>query len=617
MAMICCCFLCIETIKRLYAVVYTVMRNGIFVLLKNFKCDQRIIMDRANSFKTSILDMFPSITVGAAILDHGGRILSRNVAFSEKLGLQRKKHLVEEFPFLKRNFKEITIHGRQSIQWIKEKNVLLCLSPLELPEDKNRVFCLLFDQVSEDISHMKTMEMKELIMQLDVIIDAISEGVWVCDGKGNVLRVNPVSAALNDINAPDVVGRNMKDLESEGYFNECASLETIRTKKTVTRLVLLRRTNTMVIATAKPFFDEKGSLKMVVGTERDISKLEELHHFLRQQALLQDSLKEHINELKTLNRLSHNIIAKSESMIRILNQVARVSHVESTVLILGESGVGKTAIADLIHKNSGRSGKPFFSINCSSIPETLLESELFGYEKGAFTGARGTGKTGLIEMADGGTLFLDEIAELSLASQSKLLKFLDEGTFFRIGSTKKQEVDVRIIAATNKDLQDLVGKGAFRLDLYYRLNVISIHIPPLRERHACIISLIKHYINRFSSSMKVRRIISPDALEILTTYNYPGNVRELINICERIVVMTKREYVMPSDLPRQVLKSVQTENVDFCDLIQGETLPEFMARIESRVLVKTKARYGSQEKMADALGVTQPTINRKMKKYGL
>lgn len=574
-------------------------------------------MDLKNSVQTNILNMFSSITVGAAIFDSKGQVIVCNAVFSEKLGIRLEGHPLDEYPLLKKNIEKIAIHRCQRIQWIKEKNVLICLSPLELSEDKNWIFSILFDDVSEDINHMKTTEMKELIMQLDVIIDSISEGVWVCDDKGNVLRVNPVSADLNNIKASDVIGRNMKDLEAEGYFKGCATLEAIKTKKTETRLVLLNRTNTMVIATVRPFFDEKGNLKMVVGTERDISKLEELHHFLRQQALLQDSLKEHINELKTLNRLTHNIIAKSESMIRVLNQVSRVSHVGSTVLILGESGVGKTAIADLIHKNSGRSEKPFFAISCSSIPETLLETELFGYDKGAFTGARNKGKQGLIEMADGGTLFLDEIAELSMASQSKLLKFLDEGTFFRVGSTKKQGVDVRIIAATNQDLKDLVGKGAFRLDLYYRLNVICIRIPPLRERHACIISLIKHYINQFSAGMNIKRIISPKALKILTTYDYPGNVRELINICERIVVMTTREYVMPSDLPEQVIKRVQTENVDFCDLIQGETLPEFMGRIESRILMKTKVRYGSQEKMAQALGVTQPTINRKMKKYGL
>ena len=597
---------------------HAAMQNRIFITPDAIlRFDKRIIMDPQNSLQTNISTIFSAITAGAAIVDYKGRIIISNTVFSKKLGLQRKKYLVDGYPLLKKKFKETAIHKRQSLQWIKEKNVLVCLSPLDLPGKKNRIFCLLFDQVSEDINQMKTMEMKELILQLDVIIDTISEGVWVCDGKGNVLRVNPVSADMNNVKAPDVIGRNMADLEAEGYFSECATLEAIKTKKTATRLVLLHRTNTMVIATARPFFDKKGNLKMIVGTERDISKLEELHLFLRQQALLQNSLKEHINELKTLNQLTHNIIAKSESMIHVLNQVSRVSHVGSTVLILGESGVGKTTIADLIHKNSSRSEKPFFSISCSSIPETLLETELFGYEKGAFTGAKDIGKKGLIEMADGGTLFLDEIAELSMASQSKFLKFLDEGTFFRVGSTKKQEVDVRIVAATNQDLQDLVKTGAFRLDLYYRLNVISIRIPPLRERHACVISLIRHYINYFSSRMKTKRIISPKALEILTTYSYPGNVRELINICERIVVMTKREYVMPGDLPRQVLKSVQTENVDFYDLIQGETLPEFMARIESRILVKTKTRYGSQEKMACALGVTQPTINRKMKKYGL
>ena len=565
----------------------------------------------------NLLYIFTSFTMGTAILTPESQILICNDPYLKLLEIQWETKLTDAFPDLKTVLCATDQQMGQRIHWLKEKEILFCISPITWLKNKTWNLCFIFDQVTRDLNDMKTREMENLITQLDGIIDCTTEGIWVSDGDGNVLRVNPVSAEMNNLNASDIIGKNMRDLEAAGYFKGCATLDALKYRKTITSLVPLYRTNTMVIATAKPFFDEAGNLTMVVGTERDISKLEDQHHSLREQAELQNSLKARIDELSSISTFSEYFIAKSESMIRVLNKVIKVSAVKSTVLILGESGVGKTAIAEMIHKNSPRKEHPFFAINCSAIPETLLESELFGYDQGAFTGAKKLGKAGLIEMANKGTLFLDEISEISIASQSKLLKFLDEGCFFRVGSTSKKVVDVRIIAATNQDLKVLIDQGAFRLDLYYRLNVISLLIPPLRDRYNCITALIKHYIDHFASAMESKRKLSPKAFSILANYHFPGNVRELINICERTVVMADSEYVMPSDLPREVLESANVGLDDQIEPTEGESLPEFIGRVEKQVLLKTQQAHGNQKQMAAALGVTQPTINRKMKKYGI
>jgi transcriptional regulator with PAS, ATPase and Fis domain len=259
-------------------------------------------------------------------------------------------------------------------------------------------------------------------------------------------------------------------------------------------------------------------------------------------------------------------------------------------------------------------------VNCGAIPETLVESELFGYEKGAFTGAARQGKPGHFELADKGILFLDEVAELPIASQVKLLRFLEDGRVTRVGGTHAKTLDVRIVCATHRDLEQMISQGKFRLDLFYRLNVIPIIIPPLREREACKLSLIQHYLNHFTTKLKGGRPprLSRRALDALLVYGYPGNIRELMNICERLVVMAESSRIGVEDLPAAVTGGLSTPAACGMDILEEEgTLAQAMAAMERRIVSQALEKFGTQAKAATALGVNQSTIARKMKKFGL
>jgi transcriptional regulator with PAS, ATPase and Fis domain len=294
-----------------------------------------------------------------------------------------------------------------------------------------------------------------------------------------------------------------------------------------------------------------------------------------------------------------------------------VSAVDSTVLLLGESGVGKGLFADLIHKNSSRAQKPLIKINCGAIPESLIEAELFGYDKGAFTGAQQGGKAGYFELADGGILFLDEIAELPLSSQVKLLRFLEDGRVTRVGGTSARALDVRILAATHRDLQAMVDAGGFRLDLFYRLNVIPLHVPPLRERRDCILPALRHYVELFGGKLGVARRFSHAAQEALLAWHWPGNMRELMNLCERLVVMTDATVIDLADLPADIARRAQETQSAAPAWPEGATLAQVLEGAEKAVLARARERYKSQSRMAVALGVDQSTVARKLKKHGL
>ena len=295
----------------------------------------------------------------------------------------------------------------------------------------------------------------------------------------------------------------------------------------------------------------------------------------------------------------------------------KILHTDSTVLILGESGVGKGLIADLIHSNSHRAENPLIKINCGAIPETLIEAELFGYDKGAFTGAVGN-KPGLIELADGGTLFLDEVAELPLGSQVKLLRFMEDGQVTRLGGTKTRKVDVRVLAATNRDLERRVEEKLFRLDLYYRLSVIPLLIPPLRERKECLLPLIRSFVDYFSARSGAEKRLTRAAIDILAGYAFPGNVRELMNICERLVVMTDTELIDVSDLPRAVVVGSIDEFAEAsANWPEIMSMNQILESVERAVLVDASKRCRSQQEIAEALDMSQPTVARKLHKYGV
>jgi TyrR family helix-turn-helix protein len=302
-------------------------------------------------------------------------------------------------------------------------------------------------------------------------------------------------------------------------------------------------------------------------------------------------------------------------MLKAISQAIRVSEVDSSVLILGESGVGKGLFADLVHKNSSRAEKPIIKINCGAIPVSLIEAELFGYEKGAFTGAQSR-KPGHFELADGGILFLDEIAELPLSAQVKLLRFLEDGSIMRVGGTVGRTVDVRILAATHRNLEEMVENQQFRLDLYYRLNVIPLYVPAVRERKDCILPLLRYYLDYYTEKTGYKKRLSLTATDALLSYSFPGNVRQLINICERLVVMSETELIDLQDLPSNILKFHESQEAS---TVQFENIPlaQALESVEKSILKRSYEKYRNQYKMADLLGVTQATIARKLKKYGI
>jgi transcriptional regulator with PAS, ATPase and Fis domain len=338
---------------------------------------------------------------------------------------------------------------------------------------------------------------------------------------------------------------------------------------------------------------------------------------LEEQEALKDQLRNHMLELQHIELASRRVIAKSPCMLKALRQAIKVGSVDSSVLLLGESGVGKGLIADIIHKNSPRSEKPLIRINCGAIPDSLIESELFGYEKGAFTGASTSGKPGYLELADGGTLFLDEIAELPAPSQVKLLRFLEDGRITRLGGTTSRTVNVRILAATHRDLEEMIAQGKFRLDLYYRLKVVPISVPAVRERRDCILPLIQHYIDFFGTKNGISKRLTRAASDALLTYPYPGNVRELMNICERLVVMSETELIDHKDLPNDIVPRIKEVTAEAADWTNNLTLQQAIDILERKMLVQSLELHKNQRQMATALGINQSTVARKLEKYSL
>jgi len=463
------------------------------------------------------------------------------------------------------------------------------------------------------VGEMRTYQ--DLTNELDAIIDSSSDGLWICDAQAKVIRINRASERINSISAAEVVGRNMTELLEGGFIDRSVTFEVIKTGQVCN--LLQQRGGRKLILTGTPVFDGDGALLRVVVSERDITEIDTLQRNLEEQAAMKDQFRLQILEMQNAVQSTRKVIARSPCMVKALAQALKVSAANSSVLLLGESGVGKGLIADLIHSNSSRAEKPMIKINCGAIPESLIESELFGYEKGAFTGAQGS-KPGYFEMADGGLLFLDEVAELPLTSQVKLLRFLEDGRIMRLGGTKSKTVDVRILAATHRDLEKMVEKSLFRLDLYYRLNVIPIYVPAVRERTDCILPLIRYYLDLFGQQAKTSKRLTRAASDALLGYSYPGNVREMMNLCERLVVMTDTELIDLPDLPNHVTRRAVRENTTVTeDWPEQMSLQQIIESVERAVLSKGTERYKNQARMAEALGVNQSTITRKLQRYGI
>ena len=506
----------------------------------------------------------------------------------------------------------------RDIQIIRHnKKFMTRISPIIWNETTLGLLYLFEDVTMLEKVSRKMRSYQEMSIELDTIINSSHDGFWICDGQGKVIKINPASERLTGIRAEKFIGKFMQELVDKGFIDRSVTLKVLKSKKKET-IIQHTKYGKNLLLTATPVFDKEGQLFRVVVNERDITQIEALKKEIDEKQALKTKLEEDLLEMQLEALNSKKIIAKSHNFKTILEKVAKVGRVDSAVLIIGESGTGKGVIAEMIHYHSKRRDKPMIRLNCGTIPESLVESELFGYKKGAFTGAD-KNKAGRFEVADKGILFLDEIAELPLSSQVKLLRFLEDGYLSRIGETASKKVNVRIIAATNQNLEKMVADKTFRQDLYYRLNVIPIHLPPLRNRKECILPLISHYIEYFCRKYKIKGPIklTSNAGDIMEKYSYPGNVRELINICERLVVMNENNKIHCSDLPHSIMDSAKNDNL-FTDLHdKGLSLREMMATFERQILKDIMDEHLTQSKAAKVLGLNQSTIARKLHKYKL
>ena len=560
-----------------------------------------------------------ALSIPLLVCDREMRIVFSNPVAETQLNTLTGMLLSEPLPKLAEavgNFRRsATVHPPLTILRGTSAPYLALLSSVKSPSGP-LTLCLLPPAPATPEGDRRMLNFEALTLELQAIIDSSSDGLFVCDGDANVIRVNPASERIHKRPASEMVGRNMRELIPEGFIDRSAALEACLQKETVSLLQNMPN-NRKLISIGTPVFDQAGELIRVVVSERDITEIDTLQRELENQEAIKDQYRHQMLEMQQAELEQRKIIARSPNMIKALRQAMRVATADSSVLILGESGVGKGVIADMIHHNSRRADRPLIKINCGAIPESLVEAELFGYEKGAFTGANTGGKPGQFELANEGILFLDEVAELPLSAQVKLLRFLEDGGITRLGATEERKVDVRVLAATHRDLDDMVEKGTFRLDLYYRLNVIPIHVPAVRERKDCLVPLIRHYIDHFSLINNEPRRLSRAAIDALCNYSFPGNVRELMNICERLVVMSETEVIDMVDLPLQVAGSVKTRLPEEMDWPETVTLQEALETVERNILTKARERYRSQSRIADVLGVNQSTIARKLKRYGL
>ena len=466
------------------------------------------------------------------------------------------------------------------------------------------------EKISKELNLFKNMK-----DWLDTIIDSSYDGLWICDHDGKVISINKASERINDVKAEEVVGKNMKELIDNGLFDKSATLEVLKRRTSVTMIQEIKGEK-KVLVTGNPIFNENGEITFILTNERDITELDNLRSELQETQALAKSYSSQLSELEMKGVDLSNIIFRSEEMERIIKMALRAAKVNSTILLLGESGVGKGMIARLIHRHSERSGGPFIRVDCAGIPDTLVESELFGYERGAFTGAKSEGKPGFFELANKGTLFLDEIGEIPLSTQSKLLRFLEDHEIIRVGGTEPKEIDVRIIAATNKKIDEMVSSKLFREDLYYRLNVVPIYIPPLKERRDDVSPLIYHFLKKFSKTHLKEKILSPEAIDALSRYDFPGNIRELANLIERLVVLAENDRIELRDLPDSI-NSYMSKTIAHPVLSEGIPLKDALKKYERLIIERAIQKYGSQDEVAKILKVDQGTISRKIKKYSV
>lgn len=448
------------------------------------------------------------------------------------------------------------------------------------------------------------------------VLENSYDGIYITDKDSITVYVNKAYENLTGHKRSEYIGKHMDDLIKSGIMKVHITGNVIATRKSITvKEELVSGKN--VLITGSPIFDDNNEIIAVVTNVRDMSEIIVLEKKERLAKEVISLYQKQIFDTSTMK----NIICESPNTISVFNFAAKVAPKDSTVLLTGETGVGKEVVAKYIHYNSLRKDNNYIKINCGAIPENLLESELFGYVGGAFTGADPNGKPGLFELADNGTLFLDEIGELPLNLQSSLLRVLQDGEVTRVGSTKTRKVAVRIIAATNRNLKQMIQEKTFREDLYYRLNVISISIPPLRERRDDIPALAELFIERLNKKYNTKKKVSDTFLLELMSMSWPGNVRELSNFVERQYILNESDmltsihdmnYAKSNNTYQDIQNSISAAATADSDSLN---MDKVVSSIEAALIKTSLKKCSTTKEAAKLLGISQPTFSRKYNKY--
>lgn len=483
------------------------------------------------------------------------------------------------------------------------------LPELQEPRCKN-----LLDEILSDLQVFldKGIDFKE-------VVDHLDDSIFITDGEGKVLYINPAYEQNTGILPEEVLFRYVSDILAEGkLFTGGASMDVIETKKKAFRLSTTIKNDPPRVgyAVGVPIFDEDHKLKQVVVSSRPILTLkalkEDYERFLEEVKSIQEPSNIRIIPNSENNTLTKRMIGSSDTIQKVWNLINLIADTDATVLITGESGVGKEVVADEIYRKSNRNQKPFIKVNCASIPSNLLESELFGYEKGAFSGASASGKAGLFELANNGVLLLDEIGDMPMDLQAKLLRAIQSREITRVGGTKSIPLDIRIIALTNADLKVKIKEGSFRSDLYYRLSVIPIHLDPLRDHVEDIEDLSRYFIEIYSQKHRRTINLTYKNIALMKLYSWPGNIRELENVIEYLVICCSGTAEVDNNMLKGILGVSKNEgNAEFFDLAKS------VEQFEKQQIEKVLRIAGNLREAGDMLNVNASTISRKIKQYGI
>ncbi len=573
-------------------------------------------MDRIDF--TVMREQINSAFSGFAVIDEDGIIKNVNRSFERNFGLSAAAIIGRPLDIIVPELKQ----QKQVTDGVFETEIegrCYYLIPTELCSGENGHWMgisFINVTVSGEMA-AKLKDERNLNAELAEILEGSFDGILVTDKDGKILFVNSSYERVAEIKRSDMEGKSMRDLINPVWMPNSVAYVVAEQKTTVSKRQIVK-SGRHIMVTGKPIFDRDGEIKKIVINARDITEIYDLSEELQKSKSAEKLYMERLSDFSQMNQKASPILAVSKEMKGALSLAEKVANFQATVLILGESGVGKEEVAKFIHKNSMRRDKPFIAINCGAIPDNLLESELFGYEKGAFTGAINTGKEGLLEAAAGGTVFLDEIGETPLDFQVKLLRFLESKEIRRVGSNHSKSVDVRVLAATNRNLETMIEEGTFRRDLYYRINVVQIEVPPLRKRKEDIVPLASFFLQKYNQKYGQEKLLTLELVDELEKYQWVGNVRELKNVIENMVIVSNNEYLQTEDLPWDV-KDKKMQKRRLIDEIseQDLTLGEAVAELEKQILLRTRETCSSTREMAVKLDVNQSTIVRKMQKYNI